>query len=78
MDRGDTELDMAATDDTAAEHALDARRRIEAAVDAGLLPVWVMEACERWEQAALAYGAAMARRELTAGRLMMPPSRALH
>ncbi|MEW6167554.1 MAG: hypothetical protein AB1651_07645 [Pseudomonadota bacterium] len=62
MDPADTEQYM----DSAAEHALDARRRIEAAVEAGELPVWVMEACERWEQAALAYGAAMVRRQMSA------------
>ncbi|MFA5938526.1 MAG: hypothetical protein WC809_04145 [Sinimarinibacterium sp.] len=50
--------------DGAAAAALAVRRRIEGAVDIGELPVWVIEACEHWERAALVYGAAMARREL--------------
>jgi hypothetical protein len=47
--------------DHAADGALRARARIEAAVDAGELPVWVLEACEAWEKSALLYGAARAR-----------------
>ena len=54
--------------DTAADAALQARRRIEAAVDAGELPAWVLSACEQWEQAAMIYGAARA----TPIRLAMP------
>jgi hypothetical protein len=50
--------------DLNAQRALDARRRIERAVENGRLPAWVMDACEAWERAALAYGAAMARRDL--------------
>jgi hypothetical protein len=46
--------------DSAADAALQARRRIESAVDAGELPAWVLSACEQWEQAAMIYGAARA------------------
>lgn len=46
--------------DSAADAALQARRRIESAVDAGELPAWVLSACEQWEQAAMLYGAARA------------------
>lgn len=48
--------------DQAAKHALEARQRIERAVHDGRLPVWVLDTCESWEQAALKYGAEMARR----------------
>lgn len=41
----------------AADRALEARRRIEQAVDAGELPAWVMATCEQWERAAFSYGA---------------------
>jgi lysozyme family protein len=47
--------------DQAARHALAARRRIERAVEDGRVPTWVLDTCEAWERAALAYGAAMAR-----------------
>ena len=60
MDAADVELYM----DGAAAAVLAVRRRIEGAVDIGELPAWVIEACEHWERAALAYGAGMARREL--------------
>lgn len=42
--------------DSAADSALKARQRIETAVDAGELPVWVMEACAALERAAMTYG----------------------
>lgn len=48
--------------DGAASCALRERRRIEAAVDNGDLPLWVLESCEAWERAAMNYGAAMAKR----------------
>jgi hypothetical protein len=64
--------------DRAAEHALEARRRIERAVEDGRVPVWVLEACEAWEQAALAYGAAMARREFKASVMVTKGSQSLH
>lgn len=68
--------------DTAAEDALKARRRIERAVENGHVPVWVLDTCDAWEQAALAYGAAMARRDLgTVAVLKLPDnlvSRTLH
>ena len=44
-------------DESAAE-ALNARAVIEEAVDAGFLPVWVLEACDEMERAAMMYGAA--------------------
>ena len=47
--------------DRSAAAALDARSRIEALVDSGLAPVWVLEACNDWERAAMVYGAARAR-----------------
>jgi hypothetical protein len=56
--------------DSAADSALKARQRIEAAVDAGELPVWVLDACEVWEKSALMYGAARA-------KLAQPPQRPL-
>lgn len=64
--------------DHAARHALEARRRIERAVEDGRVPAWVLDACEAWEQAALAYGAAMARRELTTSTLPRTGSQSLH
>ena len=65
MDAADVERYM----DGAAAAAMAVRRQIEGAVDIGELPVWVIEACEHWERAALAYGAAMARRELAQLRM---------
>ena len=47
--------------DQAAQHALEARRRIERAVEDGRVPTWVLDTCEAWERAALAYGQFMAR-----------------
>ncbi len=64
--------------DRAAEHALEARRRIERAVDDGSLPVWVLDTCEVWERAALEYGAAMARREGVNAPMLAPPSSTVH
>ena len=67
--------------DSAAEDALKARRRIERAVENGHVPVWVLDACDAWEQAALAYGAAMARRDVATMPLRLPDnlvSRSVH
>ena len=71
--------------ESAAEDALKARRRIERAVENGHVPVWVLDTCDAWEQAALAYGAALARRDrgnpTTAMPLRLPDnlvSRTLH
>jgi hypothetical protein len=67
--------------DSAAEDALKARRRIERAVENGHVPGWVLDTCDAWEQAALAYGAAMARRDLGTVPLRLPDnlvSRTLH
>lgn len=50
--------------EASAGSALDARRRIEQAVDQGIIPSWVLAACEQWERAALSYGAGIVRREL--------------
>lgn len=47
--------------DDAAENALRARARVEAAVDAGDLPVWVLDTCDQWERSAMLYGAARAK-----------------
>jgi len=49
-------LEMEQQRDHAADGALEARSRIEAAVDAGVLPIWVLETCELWERSALVYG----------------------
>lgn len=46
-----------------ARTALDARRRIERAIEKGHVPAWVMDACDIWERAAMAYGATLARQE---------------
>jgi hypothetical protein len=42
--------------DAAADSALRARQRIEKAIDAGELPLWVMEACTVLERASMLYG----------------------
>ena len=47
--------------DQAADSALRSRARIEAAVDAGDLPIWVLDTCDELERAALLYGAARAK-----------------
>lgn len=47
--------------DQAADCALRSRACIEAAVDAGDLPVWVLDTCDALERAALLYGAARAK-----------------
>lgn len=44
--------------DNAASGALQARSLIEAAVNNGELPRWVLEICEAWERSSLAYGSA--------------------
>ena len=65
--------------DQAAQHALEARRRIERAVEDGRVPTWVLDTCEAWERAALAYGAAMARgRDTTLAAITLPESGTLH
>jgi hypothetical protein len=56
MDRDKLELLMK----QASGRALEARRRIERAVDAGELPAWVLATCEQWENAAFNYGAGSA------------------
>jgi len=47
--------------DQSAEAALRSRERIEQAVDAGDLPIWVMDAVNDLERAALAYADARAK-----------------
>lgn len=67
--------------DSAAEDVLKARRRIERAVENGHVPGWVLDTCDAWEQAALAYGAAMARRDAGTMPLRLPDNlvpRTLH
>ena len=51
-DRDDVERRM----DLAAELALRARERIEAAIDAGNVPAWVLDACSVIEKASVQYG----------------------
>lgn len=63
--------------DAAADNALRERARIEAAVDAGELPVWVLEACDNWERSALMYGAARARLAQAPVRVMEMPASAV-
>lgn len=73
-----TEQEPEAVIESAAKEALRARQRIEQAVNNGRLPAWVLDACESWEHAALAYGAAMERRD---SRRILPGtghSRSLH
>lgn len=65
--------------DAAADNALRARARIEAAVDAGELPVWVLDTCDNWERWVLMYGAARAKLAQPATRLVeMPASSVRH
>ena len=47
--------------DQSADAALRSRERIEQAVDAGDLPIWVMDAVNDLERAALAYADARAK-----------------
>lgn len=64
--------------DGAATCALRERRRIEAAVDCGDLPAWVLESCDAWERAAMHYGAAMAKRSERYLQLGDSPSSTCH
>jgi len=61
-----------------AEQVLQERMRIERAVDAGLLPARVLESCERWEKAAMGYGALLARQAATRPPVVMPTSATVH
>lgn len=61
--------------DQAANSALRSRARIEAAVDAGDLPVWVLDTCDALERAALLYGAARAKLALESGATPATPMR---
>jgi hypothetical protein len=51
-ERDDVERRM----DLAAELALRARERVEAAIDAGNVPAWVLDACSVIEKASVQYG----------------------
>lgn len=64
--------------ESAAHSALSARSRIEAAVDAGELPVWVLETCELWERATLLYGATRARLSGALAVVVPAPPRGRH
>lgn len=55
--------------DNAADSLLRVRERIEAAVDTGELPTWVIDACAALERASLLYGAAAERRKLVLATL---------
>jgi hypothetical protein len=59
-ERAVTKKELEALLEQAADAALDARRRIEAAVDGGELPVWLLDTLSQWERAAMLYGAARA------------------
>jgi len=60
------------------EKVLQERLRIERAVDAGLLPAWVLDTCERWEKAAMGYGALLARQASARPPVVMPTSATVH
>lgn len=64
--------------DTAAHTALAARSRIEAAVDAGELPIWVLETCESWERSSMVYGSASAHLKTAPLILLAGESTRLH
>ncbi|MDP3857029.1 MAG: hypothetical protein Q8Q73_04610 [Stagnimonas sp.] len=74
MDKGKLE----SVRDNAANGALQARGVIEAAVDQGELPRWVLEICEAWERSSLAYGAASAQLRQAPPRLTLEASPHLH
>ena len=61
--------------DQAADSALRSRARIEAAVDAGDLPVWVLDTCDALAHAALLYGAARAKLAPGSGTIPAVPAR---
>lgn len=60
------------------EQVLQERLRIERAVDAGHLPTWVLDTCERWEKAAMGYGALLARQAAAKPPTVMPASMTVH
>lgn len=60
------------------EKVLQERMRIERAVDAGVLPAWVLDTCERWEKAAMGYGALLARQASARPPTVMPTSATVH
>lgn len=60
------------------EKVLQERMRIERAVDAGHLPTWVLDVCERWEKAAMGYGALLARQASSRPPTVMPGSQTIH
>ena len=61
-----------------AEQVLHERMRIERAVDQGQLPAWVLDACERWEKAAMGYGALLARTARALPPTVMPACGTVH
>ena len=60
------------------EQVLQERLRIERAVDAGVLPSWVLDTCERWEKAAMGYGALLARQASARPPTVMPTCYTVH
>ena len=60
------------------EKVLQERMRIERAVDAGQLPSWVLDGCERGEKAAMGYGALLARHANARPPTVMPASPTVH
>lgn len=62
----------------AGDVALRARERIEQAVELGALPRWVLDTCNEWEQASVAYGAVMRRRGNSGPMLERSPLRTRH
>lgn len=76
MSEPSSKEDLAMKD--AAEHVLHSRMRIERAVDRGQLPAWVLDECERWEKAAMSYGAVLARLASQRPPTVMPASASVH
>lgn len=58
---------------SAAATVLRVRERIEQAVELGAIPRWVLDTCNQWEQASVAYGAAMTRRGNSEPMLLNSP-----
>ena len=72
MDRNELEMLQA----SAAKGALNARERIEAAIDTGDLPVWVLEMCNLLERSSILYGATRAQLRRAATPLSLEPASA--
>jgi len=65
-----TKDELITIQDSAADSALKARERIEAAIDSGELPVWVMDALTVVERSSLLYGATSAQLRFSTGTVV--------